>query len=1245
MSHAGVPHASTTQAGAPQAGAVADQADGQRQAPGRTAADAGPARQSQSQPEQPSLEASVEPETAGVAEAVGTDVPASSAAVPGVGTPAGVEAGQATLHEVGSAAPATADRHGAVPPADTALPAPGTQAATSGKADTAAPRTGPPTPPTGLAALRGPVPNPVLDAVLDALDQNTDLREFLNDPAHLQTLAHRPELSALIAAQPDIAEELSVYPDRADAYSFDRYLNTPPGPAWNFEKDFANYLHSLYLPLTGTPYKLVKDTVNTLWDTANNQRRQAEETDRAERDQRLARFQPHLSDTWQHSERIIYTNNLHEASFTAAQHKILTALAAGSSRPRETPTAHTALHARLDGGSGGVSIAYLLAEDAKVDLLVYARSTSRIGNSYQWHGHGTQPIAGPLPLAAAEHTPELTTSRTLLTTRQTTNNTNTTRPGPTTRPGRTDPSDRPAGLYGRGPTTPTTSDNDNTTTPGAGPSTTPNPPNHRPPTTQPDTNPNPNPDPDPESESESESTLPPDTQRMLASLEKLHPDHYTHLITEASGIAQAHGIPMPPVIGNDPTDQNQRNHQHEHLIHIAHTHHHHGPQAATALANTLAATTTQLTSPDKTNRQTPHPALPGGMPPNRHRGTTAGGRSGPPAAAFLRGGRVAGRDFTLPQPEAGVEVAAETRSAVHSVLPGHPDAVARRMEEYRPGLWGAGSAPYLVRADHDPAGQRVRVHPAGPDSAVWLDYPGFAQLLATDQHLTMLDSEAPVLLVIPDAARRNLDLLRAINDTTRRRVWAHTRTPSLRPYTTGGPLHLGVDFLAMAPEGQWLYNDPHPTGQYGPAPRPGNVTTLDNRTYSDTDLLLTPMADTSGRVIGHWSHADRDQVACGLPYFSATEVYSHLRSGEFRAGVGPLRPVPWPTGPGSYFLDTHGGSGGVELQTVGGSAVPVGARHLAGLLQRRRSRELLFPTAPVVLISCSTGADTRGNGLLHQVADRLNVPVYGPSTTVDIGPWTAKRQPLNLEPGGVWRWALPGRPSLHDDGPAPADEELRHPAERRDPRLAPPPGTRPLPAFDQLTRPFQRGRLVVGLTFGQPLEGNQLFDALSTYDLVPTTTNGQPTDATKLMPAPWHTQPDEPPFLVHALPHPDHTSHITATIKTSGEVIALNAREFARLLAESPLHEQPAHVPVILVVPGTTDPVILGQEVANATGRRVWTHPAPTPTPHATGFLRLGIHTHPGQPPSPWTRTDPTPVEPEHPQASNTHAPGIPSIE
>ncbi|MFE4655034.1 hypothetical protein [Streptomyces sp. NPDC056707] len=606
----------------------------------------------------------------------------------------------------------------------------------------------------------------------------------------------------------------------------------------------------------------------------------------------------------------------------------------------------------------------------------------------------------------------------------------------------------------------------------------------------------------------------------------------------------------------------------------------------------------------------------------------------------MRNGVVTGRDFTHPQPDANIEVATETRSTSHLTRRDNRD-MAWQLREYQSGLWATGPAPYLVRADHDMKTQQVRVYPTGPDNEMWVGYTDFARLLATDPNLATLAPQAPILLVIPDAARRSLELLRAVNDTTRRRVWAHTRTPSLRSYTTGGPLHLGVEYVANTPEGQWLYHDPHPTGEYGPAPRPGKVATLNNRTYTDIDLLLTPIADASGRVIGHWSDTDEEWRHSEQPYYSATEVYSHQRA-EFRHGIGAPRPVPWPIESGTYFFSAHGDPHGVAVQTVDGSELSLGRTRLAQLLQRRRSRELLFPTASVVLISCSTGADTHANGLLHRLADRLNVPVYGPSTDVFTNAGV-KSQSLNLESGGVWRWALPGRPELQDDGPAPSDDELRPPAERRHPRFAPAPGARPLPDVQDVASVFENGHLHVGLNFGPRIaKGNRVFDALPSYDVVTPASSREPVGRTRHLPAPWQTSPDKPPFLIHALAHPDHPRRVS--VKASGDAMALSAQEFARLLAESkPLHDQPADVPVILVVPGADDLPTLGREVADATGRRVWTHPASVLRPVLPhGRLGLGIQGSPGQPAGPWTSTDPTPVGPAHPQSGTFHTPSTP---
>ncbi|MFE4654970.1 hypothetical protein [Streptomyces sp. NPDC056707] len=712
------------------------------------------------------------------------------------------------------------------------------------------------------------------------------------------------------------------------------------------------------------------------------------------------------------------------------------------------------------------------------------------------------------------------------------------------------------------------------------------------------------------------TTLSPVTRLQLDLLEKLAPQRFADLIGQASGIAQAHAIPMPPVLGHDPIAQAERNRQHQLLYRIAHALHRQGTEAAHRAATRIARTHTHT-----------HTTLPGGMPPDRRlQPSGKGSGSQPPAAVFVRGDVVAGRDFTVPQPEVGIEVAAETRSALHWAPAGEPDAVAQQLEECWTQLWGANPAPYLVRADHDPAGQRLRVYPAGAGNAVWLDYSGFARLLAADPYLAGLDRRAPVLLVIPDAARRNLQLVRAVNDTTRRRVWAHTRTPSLRPYAPGGPLHLGVDFVANAPAGQWLYHDPHPTGLYGPAPRPGTVTALNGRTYSDTDLVITPMADATGRIIGHWSMPEEDQKNTGYPYFSAAGYYRQTANFQVRNGVRAPLPVPWNTEPTTpYFFNIHGMPDRVMLQTATGSTTQIDGSNFAQLLKRVLGRAQFSPTTSIVLVSCWTGA---GDGrLIQKIADWLNVSVYGPSTSSSHELADGNRLALSLLAQGVWRRADPRHSTLRTYGQDALDRPLLHPAVLRNPHLSQA-STAALPNLNDVMRSLHRGDFVVGSDFGN-LRSARFFDVLPLYHIIPSGTAKKSSGHTKLQHAPWHTRPDEPPFVIHAQPDPTTLRSIRVTSSANHAEVVLTYREFAFLTAEIlELGEQRPHVPVILVVPGTTDLGTLAREVSNATGRRTWTHPDSTLTSDAVGFLRLGVHARPDQPQTPWNWTDPVPGAP-----------------
>ncbi|MFJ2478416.1 hypothetical protein ACIOWI_36760, partial [Streptomyces sp. NPDC087659] len=122
----------------------------------------------------------------------------------------------------------------------------------------------------------------------------------------------------------------------------------------------------------------------------------------------------HRKNIWDYSGRIHYAGNITAADFTPEQHKTITAAAIGQGRRETEAQINTPAHAHLDGGSGGVAFFYTLADDGKIDLVVYAKSTSRPGiNKYRWDNYGHTPLPGPPPLEHVTNNPLLALSRTL----------------------------------------------------------------------------------------------------------------------------------------------------------------------------------------------------------------------------------------------------------------------------------------------------------------------------------------------------------------------------------------------------------------------------------------------------------------------------------------------------------------------------------------------------------------------------------------------------------------------------------------------------------------------------------------------------------------------------------------------------------------------------------------------------------------------------------------------------------------
>ncbi|MDX2709825.1 hypothetical protein PV350_44595 [Streptomyces sp. PA03-6a] len=338
-------------------------------------------------------------------------------------------------------------------------------------------------------------------------------------------------------------------------------------------------------------------------------------------------------------------------------------------------------------------------------------------------------------------------------------------------------------------------------------------------------------------------------------------------------------------------------------------------------------------------------------------------------------GVVHGLDFTSPSPESvrwfsGVftrygQVKGDDRK--HTMLMRVPWTLS-------------GRSPYFVRAELEASGPGfVRVTTATGEHR--LGYEEFGDLLAQDGELRRHPS---VVLVIPGAAARNLDLARAIAERIKLPVWSHTGNPALRADATW--LNLEVVHPANEPAGQWHRTEPRSDGTI----RERTATEVfftDGRLFLESDLQLIPLAADDGQTIGHRSHAPTDM---------AFRSYWPLRSLDtYRMGLsvggrmkrdpdGQEWNVPW-NGRDTYFFSAHGtrpdaneGAGYPLVHTMDG-LLPVDGARLAAVIRRRRSFEERLASQAVCLV-CDVG---RGRHLA-EISQALGVETFGGTSRVSV---------------------------------------------------------------------------------------------------------------------------------------------------------------------------------------------------------------------------------------------------------------------
>ncbi|MGW2283092.1 hypothetical protein, partial [Streptomyces sp. NPDC001770] len=391
--------------------------------------------------------------------------------------------------------------------------------------------------------------------------------------------------------------------------------------------------------------------------------------------------------------------------------------------------------------------------------------------------------------------------------------------------------------------------------------------------------------------------------------------------------------------------------------------------------------------------------------------------AGPPldhfrSSTYMLGSFVAARDFTSSRGPVQVDAVPRT----HQLL-GRPDWLDGP-EHYTPVgeprdlMW---QSAHVVHARLAPGFQdRIEVTEEGSDEVRQLAFDEFARLVASDPYLARVHAGLPVVLLVPDALSRNLELLRAVRDAAGRPVWGHTGRVVLFEETPGGAPEIGVLKDTGRVVGQWLFL---PAESRGREPEPSEpLWTVDGELIDGEDLVLHPFAHPDGRFAGHWSMAERERSGRreeGL-YAVADGVesahYEDLPEDGENTGS---EPVAW-SGTNPYFLNAHGRPGAVTLMTTDGDRARFSGEHAGRLLRQRRSFVELVPAdSPVVALVCRAAASPSAGTttFAQELADASGHAVFGAPTNVlftRLDPPLAVANDERTGEPGTWRVAVPG---------------------------------------------------------------------------------------------------------------------------------------------------------------------------------------------------------------------------------------------
>ncbi|CAL9613726.1 hypothetical protein SUDANB58_05693 [Streptomyces sp. enrichment culture] len=251
--------------------------------------------------------------------------------------------------------------------------------------------------------------------------------------------------------------------------------------------------------------------------------------------------------------------------------------------------------------------------------------------------------------------------------------------------------------------------------------------------------------------------------------------------------------------------------------------------------------------------------------------------------------------------------------------------------------------PYVVMAEGDHRRIVVRGYDGAPRQ-VPIDV--FAELLARDPRLAGLPPGTPVVLLVPDAGARGLDLPRRAADRVGREVWSANGTVKVSPQRDPSqPYVVSLLFGEGLPRADWIRSTP---GQVlDPAER-------ENAPEWEREVLSHSVVGDGGVTIGRgvFEESEAPRRIAVLKLATQSSELWHYNP-VTKESVKDDEPVPF-AGKPVYVFSAHARPGATRVPTTTDPRHHTHQRETGGMLKRRPSLARLPEDHAVLMEACSS---------------------------------------------------------------------------------------------------------------------------------------------------------------------------------------------------------------------------------------------------------------------------------------------------